>query len=136
MSTAGLNNQPNDTRGKFKTETQAVAVIKLLVAAGADVNGRDDRGNTALHGAVLRGYNDVVKTLIQAGANPYRANNDGKSPADIAKGPAYAARGQIVEVSPKTAALIAELKPPVPAAPSAGQKAAAPSPKPTKVAAK
>ncbi|MEO6378732.1 MAG: ankyrin repeat domain-containing protein [Caulobacteraceae bacterium] len=127
MSATGLKNQPNDTRGKFKTEAQSVAVIKLLVAAGADVNARDDRGDTALHGAVLRGYNDVVTTLIKDGADPYRANNDGKSAADIAKAPAYQARGQIIEVSPKTAALIAELKPP----PAAGQKAAAPAPKPT-----
>ena len=130
-SASGLQNQPNDTRGKFKTQAQAVAVIKLLIAAGADVNAKDDRGNSALHGAVLRGYNDVVKTLIEAGADPYRANNEGKSAADAAKGPSFAVRGQIVEISPATAKLIADLKPPpAPAAPGAGQKASAPAAKP------
>ena len=40
-------------------------------------------------GAVFRGWNDVVKVLIEAGANPYQANNDGKTAFDIAqsKGP-------------------------------------------------
>lgn len=134
MSVAGLNNQPNDTRGKFKSEAQAVAVIKLLIAAGADVNRKDDRGNTALIGAVLRGYNDVIKQLIEAGADPYQPNAEGKTAADVAKGPSWQVRAQIIEISPKSAQLIAELKPPAAAPANAAAKAAATPVKPANVA--
>lgn len=125
MAAAGLNNQPNDTRGKYKTSAQAVATVKLLVAGGADPNARDDRGATALHGAVLRGWTDVVRTLIELGADPYQANNDGKSAADIAASTSWTARSQIVELNPETAKLIAQLKPPpAPAAPRPAKVAA------------
>ena len=111
MAAAGLANQINDTRGKLKTQAQAVEVIKLLIAAGADVNARDDRGDTALHGAVYRGWNDAARTLIQNGADPYLADNNGKSPYDIAKTSPPTARGQIVAVDPGAAALITQLRP-------------------------
>ena len=112
MAAAGLNNQTNDTRGKYKTQAQAVAVIKLLAAAGAEVNARDDRGNTALHGAALRGWGEVIKTLIALGADPYLPNKDGKTAADAAKAAAWPVRQQIVETNADAARLIAELKPP------------------------
>jgi len=126
MAAAGLNNQPNDTRGKYKTEAQALATVKALIAGGADVKARDDRGNNALMGAVLRGYNDVVRTLIEAGADPYAVNNDGKSAADAAKGPSWQVRAQIVEINPESGKLIAELRPP-PAAAAPPSKVAAPA---------
>jgi ankyrin repeat protein len=134
MAAAGLNNQPNDTRGKYKTPEQALAAVKLLIAAGADVNARDDRGNNALIGAVLRGYNDVIKALIEAGADPYAPNNEGKSAAEVAKGPSWQVRAQIVEISPKSAQLIAELKPPPAAAPAKAAASPANPAKPANVA--
>ena len=113
MAAAGLVNQINDSRGKYKTQAQAVATIKLLGAAGADVNARDDLGNTALLGAVLRGWNDAVRALIEFGADPYLPNNEGKSPADVANSQSWPIiRTQIVEFNPETAKLIAQLKPP------------------------
>ena len=64
MAAAGLGSNEIDTRGRFKTEAEAVETIKLLVKAGADVNAHETRGGqTALHGAALWGCNDVVKTL-------------------------------------------------------------------------
>ena len=110
MAAAGLDNQPNDTRGKLKTEAQAVTVMGLLIAAGADVNARDERGNTALHGAVYRGWNEAVRTLIGAGADPYLANSDGKSAYDLAIEKPVSARFQIADIKPDTAPLISQLK--------------------------
>ena len=112
MVGAGLNNQPIDTRGRLRSEAQAVETVKLLIAAHADLNVQDARGNTALMGAVYRGWNDVVRALITAGADPYIANKAGLSPYDVAKGKPSGARQQVLDIKADTAALIEQLKPP------------------------
>ena len=111
MVGSGLHNQPIDTRGRLRTEVQAVEVVKLLIAAHADLNAQDARGNTALMGAVFRGWNEVVRTLIAAGADPYLANKAGLSPYDVAKGKPSGARQQVLDLKADTAALIEQLKP-------------------------
>jgi ankyrin repeat protein len=111
MVGSGLGNNVIDTRGRLRTQAQAVETVKLLLAAHADVNAKDDNGNTALMGAVLRGWNDMTRTLIAAGADPYLANNAGVSPYDAAKGKPSGARLQAVDIKPDTAALIEQLKP-------------------------
>ena len=127
MVAAGLGFQVNDTRGKVRTQDQALATVKLLVAAKADVNARDDRGNTAVMGAVFRGWNEVVKVLIDSGANPYQANNDGKTALDAAKGTFGNAGGrQAMSIDPTTAALIVKLRPPVAATATAAPPPSAP----------
>jgi ankyrin repeat protein len=111
MVGAGLANNVIDTRGRLRTEAQAVDTVKLLLDAHADVNAKDDNGNTALTGAVLRGWNQMVRTLIAAGADPYLANNAGVSPYDMAKGKPSGVRLQAIDLKPDTAALIEQLKP-------------------------
>ncbi len=46
---------------------------------------RDDDGNTALHKAVMNGHFDLVKTLLNAGANPNKSNNLGQTPLNLAE---------------------------------------------------
>jgi ankyrin repeat protein len=111
MAAAGLKNSSPDTRGKLKTEPEVLDAVKLLIAAHADVNAKDERGDTALHGAVYRGYNEVVRALIAAGADPYLANAAGKSAFDIAHERPINGRGQIVDIKADTAELISQLKP-------------------------
>ncbi|XP_042864403.1 kinase D-interacting substrate of 220 kDa B-like [Penaeus japonicus] len=47
-----------------------VASVRLLLAAGAYVNLRDENGWTALIWAACKNHSDVVKVLLEAGADP------------------------------------------------------------------
>jgi ankyrin repeat protein len=44
--------------------------VKLFIEAGFDVNTPADTGITALHIAAMKGNTDIVKTLLEHGANP------------------------------------------------------------------
>jgi Ankyrin repeats (3 copies) len=46
-----------------------VALCRKLIAEGADVDGRDERGETPLHFAAWFGQLDALKYLIEAGAD-------------------------------------------------------------------
>ncbi len=43
--------------------------VKMLLDLGIDPNIADDQGRTALHGAAHKGRNDVIKVLVEHGAN-------------------------------------------------------------------
>lgn len=97
------------TRGGNYTEDQAIEAVKVLLAAGADVNAAaytraadrrdkalrctgyvviDDcyKGETAMHGAALHGWAKLAAVLKAAGANPDPVDADGLSPIDYAMG--------------------------------------------------
>ena len=45
-------------------------IINALIQAGADVNAKDEEGETPLHGAADENTNpDIIIALVQAGAN-------------------------------------------------------------------
>ena len=59
--------------------------VRILVANGADLNARDVRGDTALHTAASEGEReDVLRTLLELGANPEIKNKSGWTALDIA----------------------------------------------------
>ena len=61
------------------------AAIPVLIAAGASVDARkDDHGHTALMVAARCGYADVVKLLIEAGADQTVVDGKGKNARDVA----------------------------------------------------
>ena len=72
------------TRGRSKTEAQALETIRLLRAAGANPNVRSVEGDTAVHGAAIKGFNDVIRLLASYGANLDVADKDGMTPIDYA----------------------------------------------------
>jgi ankyrin repeat protein len=84
---------PTDTRGKFRTELDALAAAQVLLDAGAGVNARDSRGRTALHAAAAQGYTEVAKYLVEHGADLKAADNDGMLPVDAALGKLRGGRG-------------------------------------------
>ena len=83
-----------------------IDLVHLLLEAGAAVNARDGAGNTALHYALsfgnrilhmlrAKGINtplhlvgngpaELVRALLEAGADPTLRNNEGNTPVDLA----------------------------------------------------
>lgn len=86
MAAAGVGTTGVDTRGKYKTQAEASAAIALLVAGGANVNAADVRGLTALHGAALLGFDDVIRTLAAQKAKLDVKDKRGMTPLDMALG--------------------------------------------------
>ncbi|KAK7967599.1 AGC PKA kinase [Apiospora aurea] len=51
--------------------------VEILLSKGADVNGIDEEGSTALDFAVSEGKEEVVRLLLERGANPNSGDNYG-----------------------------------------------------------
>ena len=58
--------------------------LKTLIQGNEDLNARDNRGDTALHWAARKGLRDGVISLLEAGADFYLGNYEGKRPIDVA----------------------------------------------------
>src|SRR5439155_1330223 len=50
------------------TEPEVVEAVKLLLKLGADIDGVDNFGETAMHGAAIRNHPKVVQLLADKGA--------------------------------------------------------------------
>jgi ankyrin repeat protein len=111
MAAAGLGSAEQDTAGRYKTEAQAIEAIRLLLDRGLDINATDGRGRTALHGAALQGYDEVVKFLAAHGARLDVKDDNGFTPLDTALGLAggFGFAGKEGVVHESTAALLREL---------------------------
>ena len=86
MTAAGLRHYSIDTRGKYVTEEDAVASARLILEAGAEINAVEHFGQSALHGAAFRGWNDMVLLLVDYGADLSIKDIDGFTPLDAALG--------------------------------------------------
>lgn len=60
-------------------------VAALLIAAGADVNGRQSHGYAPLHSAAQNGDATLADALLAAGADRSATNDDGRTPAQVAE---------------------------------------------------
>jgi hypothetical protein len=110
MAASGSGATGFDTRGRYKTQEEAVGAVTTLLAAGAGVNERDGGGQTALHGAASRGWNELIKTLVASHADVMAKDARGRTAADVAAGSAGGASGRASsEAHPETAALLHEL---------------------------
>ncbi|PWU12048.1 MAG: hypothetical protein C5B51_01510 [Terriglobia bacterium] len=106
MAAAGLGTkEPLEEAGE---ENEAVEAVALLLDHGADINGVDNNGDTAMHGAAYNNYPRVAKLLAARGADPKvwnKPNNAGRTPLFIAEG--YV--GNALRPDPPTIDAITEL---------------------------
>jgi len=58
--------------------------VKRTISRGADVNGRNNRGQTPLHMAASRGHKEMVEILIENGADINATDNNGRTPLHVA----------------------------------------------------
>ncbi len=89
------------------SDSEALEAVKLCAELGLDVNAAMDNGDSALHGAALRGVDSIVKFLVEKGARLDAETKAGLTPLDIAMGkvPTGAPR----DPHPTTVTLIKEL---------------------------
>lgn len=81
-----------DERGRTALHLASKAgIVERLLLAGADVNIQDADKKTPLHSAI--GYPEIVRLLLEHGADPTVRNKQGLTPADIALAGDYNAGG-------------------------------------------
>ena len=83
--------------------SQPLEAVRLLLELGAEVNAATESGFTALHGAAIRGDNDVARLLVQKGAKLDARNKEGQTALTLTED-AYGVKRQ-----PQTAVLLREL---------------------------
>jgi len=76
-----------------------IAWTYRLIAMGADVNVRNEAGQTPLMFAAEKGYADMVQVLLQNGANPKLANSQGESALTIALMKGYTRIAESLEMA-------------------------------------
>ncbi len=108
MAAAGLGSKEEDTVGRKKTDADAIDAIQICLDAGVDVNAVDGRGQTALYGAALQGYDRIVAFLLSKGADPKIKDQRGFTALDAAEGKAggFGFGGGSANPHPSTAKLL------------------------------
>ena len=92
-------------------QQRSIETLTLLIAAGGDINAKDNRGLTPLHEAARWGWNDVVTFLVSKGANLDAKDNRGMTPVDSAMGRAggNSRGGARIDIHADTAELLKKL---------------------------
>ena len=108
---ANVGTSESDRTGRRKTDAGAIETIRLLMAAGADINAADAQGRTAAHGAALWGMTDVIRFLHENKVDLTRKDSRGLTPLQTALGQAggFGFGGREGVVREETARVIAEL---------------------------
>ena len=73
--------------GEFEgpPKSDVLEAVQLLLELGADVNTGNSKEQTALHGAVYRAADDVIRFLVEAGARTDAKDTAGRTPLRLAE---------------------------------------------------
>jgi ankyrin repeat protein len=69
----------------FRDIDTARRISSLLVDNGAELNAPQAGGQTPLHHAVARGALKLVEFLVEAGADPFLKDEQGRAPVDLSR---------------------------------------------------
>jgi hypothetical protein len=105
MAAAGVNWTVAQTW--TEGEEQLLAAVKLCRSLGMDVNQANSMGITALMGAANRGSDDIIRFLVDEGADLTVQDNEHRTALDWAKGVFLATHP--AEEKPSSIALISDL---------------------------
>lgn len=75
---------PIHSAGANRDPKIALAITQLLIDAGAEVNVEQHGGWTPLHEAAAHGNDDLVRLLLEKGADKNAQSSNGKTAADLA----------------------------------------------------
>ena len=84
MAAAGVNYVGNQTFARSPAEYLEAA--KLCLEKGNDAKAINSLGLTALHGAANKGADDIIKLLLEHGADIHAKDKEGRTPAAYAEG--------------------------------------------------
>jgi len=70
---------------RYRPERDALEAVRLAVSAGIDVNAANANGQTALHGAVYRAANTIIRYLVRAGARTDVSDELDRTPLKLAE---------------------------------------------------
>ena len=107
MAAAGLGPStytPTEARGLRSPGGEEA--VRVLLAAGADINAVNEADFTALHGAAFRGLNEIVGILVEHGADIDARDYRGRTPYRLAEG---AKQSFQFQAWPETATLLRDL---------------------------
>ena len=71
---------------------EAPGIATLLLEKGANINAKNNHGNTPLHLAAIHGMTEVIRVLLNHGAKLHATNDDGKTALRYASSNAYPTR--------------------------------------------
>ncbi|MCE2541751.1 MAG: ankyrin repeat domain-containing protein [Acidobacteria bacterium] len=83
MLAAGVGHVEGSRR--FRSEQDALEAVRMALDAGVDVNASNANGQTALHGAVYRAANSIIRRLVEAGARTDFRDELERNPLDLAE---------------------------------------------------
>jgi ankyrin repeat protein len=79
-----------------EAERRALEAMKVVIELGADVNGTDNWGNTALHVAARKRFESVIRFLVEKGARLEAKNQLGETPLALALRPLPPPPGAVI----------------------------------------
>ena len=77
----------NSPKRRFPARAGDTQIMRMLLAAGAEVDHQNSAGMTALHRAALHGCNRAARMLLNANARPELRNKAGLSCVEINSDP-------------------------------------------------